>query len=94
MAEAKRIGVMTTGGDCAGLNAVIRAVVTRAVGRKGNVVPRVTDSTDTATLDAFVRDSVCTKVSRKHLPLYVAEFQLSYNNRQSTDIFGAAVGQC
>ncbi len=35
MAEAKRIGVMTTGGDCAGLNAVIRAVVTRAVGAYG-----------------------------------------------------------
>ena len=27
----KRIGVLTSGGDCAGLNAVIRAVVSRAV---------------------------------------------------------------
>jgi 6-phosphofructokinase 1 len=26
----KRIGLMTSGGDCAGLNAVIRAVVLRA----------------------------------------------------------------
>ncbi len=29
----KRIGVLTSGGDCAGLNAVIRAVVRRAEGR-------------------------------------------------------------
>src|SRR6202142_1822397 len=27
----KKIGVLTSGGDCAGLNAVIRAVVARAV---------------------------------------------------------------
>jgi phosphofructokinase-like protein len=31
MASAKRIGILTSGGDCAGLNAVIRAVVFRAV---------------------------------------------------------------
>ena len=31
MSEIKRIGVMTSGGDCAGLNAVIRAIVHRAV---------------------------------------------------------------
>ncbi|MGM0561495.1 MAG: ATP-dependent 6-phosphofructokinase [Pseudomonadota bacterium] len=31
MAKIKRIGVLTSGGDCAGLNAVIRAVVQRAV---------------------------------------------------------------
>lgn len=31
----KRIGVLTSGGDCAGLNAVIRAVVYRAVGTYG-----------------------------------------------------------
>ena len=31
MAERKRIGVLTSGGDCAGLNAVIRAIVVRAV---------------------------------------------------------------
>ena len=27
---AKRIGILTSGGDCAGLNAVLRAVVLRA----------------------------------------------------------------
>ncbi|KAF0135900.1 MAG: 6-phosphofructokinase, partial [Rhodospirillaceae bacterium] len=31
MAKIKRIGVLTSGGDCAGLNAVIRAVTCRAV---------------------------------------------------------------
>ncbi len=31
MSEIKRIGIMTSGGDCAGLNAVIRAVVHRAI---------------------------------------------------------------
>jgi 6-phosphofructokinase len=32
MGEQKRIGILTSGGDCAGLNAVIRAVVYRATG--------------------------------------------------------------
>ena len=31
MAKAKRIGVLTSGGDCAGLNAAIRAVTFRAI---------------------------------------------------------------
>ncbi len=31
MSSAKTIGILTSGGDCAGLNAVIRAVVARAV---------------------------------------------------------------
>jgi transposase-like protein len=31
------------------------------------------------------------KVSRKYLPLYVAEFQFRYNNRFNSDIFGAAI---
>ncbi len=30
------------------------------------------------------------KVSRKYLPLYVAEFQFRYNNRNNPDIFGTA----
>jgi IS1 family transposase len=34
------------------------------------------------------------KVSRKYLPLYVAEFQFRYNNRANPDIFGAAIGGC
>lgn len=35
MTARKRIGILTSGGDCAGLNAVIRAVVHRAVGTYG-----------------------------------------------------------
>ncbi len=31
------------------------------------------------------------KVSRKYLPLYVAEFQFRYNNRHNPDIFAAAI---
>jgi IS1 family transposase/transposase-like protein len=34
------------------------------------------------------------KVSRKYLPLYVAEFQFRYNNRSNPDIFGTAIGGC
>jgi ATP-dependent phosphofructokinase / diphosphate-dependent phosphofructokinase len=35
MGERKRIGILTSGGDCAGLNAVIRAVVSHASGNLG-----------------------------------------------------------
>jgi IS1 family transposase len=31
------------------------------------------------------------KVSAKYLPLYVAEFQFRYNNRENADIFGTAI---
>lgn len=34
------------------------------------------------------------KVSAKYLPLYVAEFEWRYNNRNNRDIFGAAVARC
>jgi transposase-like protein len=34
------------------------------------------------------------KVSAKYLPLYVAEFQFRYNNRQNPDIFGEAIAGC
>ena len=34
------------------------------------------------------------KVSAKYLPLYVAEFQFRYNNRENADIFGAVVKGC
>jgi hypothetical protein len=34
------------------------------------------------------------KVSRKCLPLYVAEFQFRYNNRDNVDIFGTAIAGC
>jgi hypothetical protein len=34
------------------------------------------------------------QVSRKYLPLYVAEFQFCYNNRENADIFGTAIAGC
>lgn len=34
------------------------------------------------------------KVSAKYLPLYVAEFQFRYNNRDNEDIFGRAIRAC
>jgi hypothetical protein len=34
------------------------------------------------------------KVSKKYLPLYVAEFEFRYNNRMNSDIFGAAIAGC
>jgi hypothetical protein len=34
------------------------------------------------------------KVSRKYLPLYVAEFEWRYNNRDNEDIFGTAIAHC
>jgi len=34
------------------------------------------------------------KISRKYMPLYVAEFQFRYNNRTNPDIFGTAIGGC
>jgi transposase-like protein len=34
------------------------------------------------------------KVSAKYLPLYVAEFQFRYNNRENDDIFGEAIREC
>jgi hypothetical protein len=34
------------------------------------------------------------KVSRKYLPLYVAEFQFLYNNRENDDIFAEAIRGC
>ncbi len=38
MADGKRIGILTSGGDCAGLNAVLRAVVRDASGRGWTVL--------------------------------------------------------
>ena len=123
-----------------------------AVKRKGNVIARVIEHTDTATFDRFVRETVSTQVSllatdehsgyrhlsadyphgvirhgagqyvigsihtntiegfwsilkrgvvgtfhmvsKKYLPLYVAEFQFRYNNRHNPDIFGEALAGC
>jgi len=129
-----------------------KMAVVGAVKRKGNVVTRVIEKVDRATLETFVNETVSTKVSllctddakgygrlhyrfphgvvdhskgqhvigaihtntiegfwslikrgvvgtfhkvsRKYLPLYVAEFQFRYNNRENADIFGAAISGC
>jgi hypothetical protein len=34
------------------------------------------------------------KMSAKYIPLYVAEFQVRYNNRFNPDIFRSAIGEC
>ena len=46
MGEKRRIGVLTSGGDCAGLNAVIRAVVHRAESTYGWEVIGIKESTN------------------------------------------------
>ena len=45
MSKIKRIGVLTSGGDCAGLNAVIAAVVSSAE-KKGWEVYGIHDGTE------------------------------------------------
>jgi len=34
------------------------------------------------------------KISAKYMPLYVAEFQFRYNNRENADIFGTEIAGC
>lgn len=60
----------------------------------------VNGTVHTATIDGFWSLLKCGimgsfhKVSRKYLPLYVAEFEWRYNNQNNPDIFGAAIGHC
>src|SRR5688572_18894955 len=59
----RRIGILTSGGDCPGLNAVIRAVVKRGVTQLGFEVLGIHDSfngllTSPYEVDNLVRDSV------------------------------------
>jgi len=134
-------------------NDPLKFAVIGAVERKGNVVARVLDKVNIATMQGFVKEVVATdvsllstdaargywrlnethenhamvdhgsgqyvvgaihtntiegfwslvkrgvvgtyhKVSRKYLPLYVAEFQFRYNNRTNEDIFGEAIRGC
>ena len=42
----RRLGILTAGGDCPGLNAVIRGVVARAIGRHGLEVVGILDGWD------------------------------------------------
>ena len=135
------------GGGTAGKIPVIGAI-----SRKGNVICRMIENTDTPTLDRFVRRAVDERVSlvatdehsgyrllsptyphesvrhikgeyvrgevhtqyidsfwsllkrgiigtfhnvsKKYLPLYLAEFQFRYNNRNNADIFGETIAGC
>lgn len=45
MGQKKKIGILTSGGDCAGLNAVIRAVVHHAIGNYGWQVIGIQEAT-------------------------------------------------
>ncbi|HTW35212.1 MAG TPA: IS1595 family transposase [Rhizomicrobium sp.] len=130
----------------------LKFAVIGAVERKGNVVARVLDKVNTATMTNFISEVVSTdvsllstddavgyrnlrdnyrhgavdhskkkyvvgalhtntiegfwslikrgvmgsyhKVSRKYLPLYVAEFQFRYNNRSNPNIFAEAIRGC
>ena len=137
-----------TGGISSGKVGVIGAI-----SRKGNVVCKIIENTDAATLSRFVRNAVSDKVdlvatdeyrgysplsalgyrheavshsageyvrgevhtqsldsfwallkrgiigtyhnvSKKYLPLYLAEFQFRHNNRDNADIFGETIAGC
>jgi hypothetical protein len=64
--------------------------------RKQYVVGAVHTNTIEGFWSIFKRGVVGTfhKVSAKYLPLYVAEFEFRYNNRQNADIFGTAISGC
>jgi hypothetical protein len=42
----------------------------------------------------LARGATFHKMSAKYMPLYVAEFQFRYNNRENADIFGTAISGC
>ena len=64
--------------------------------RKQYVVGAVHTNTIEGFWSIFKRGVVGTfhKISAKYLPLYVAEFEFRYNNRENDDIFGAAISRC
>lgn len=65
-------------------------------GGKRHVVGAVHTNTIECFWSIFKRGAVGSfhKVSRKYLPLYVAEFQFRYNNRFNEDTFGTAIAGC
>jgi len=79
------------GNGSGGTGGAGKSIIAGAVRRKGNVVARVIENVQAKTLEAFVHEAVSHKVSRKYLPLYVAEFQFRYDNGENADIFGTAI---
>jgi hypothetical protein len=65
-------------------------------GAKQYVVGAIHTNTIEAFWSIFNRGIVGSfqKMSAKYMPLYVAEFKFRYNNRENTDIFGAAIEGC
>jgi transposase-like protein len=70
------------------------AVINHAAGQY--VIGAIHTNTIEGFWSIFKRGVVGTfhKVSRKYMPLYVAEFQFRYNNRENADIFGEAIKGC
>ena len=64
--------------------------------KKQYVIGAVHTNTIEGFWSIFKRGCVGTfhKMSAKYMPLYVAEFQFRYNNRDNADIFGAAISGC
>jgi hypothetical protein len=77
-----------TGGIGSGKTPIVGAVK-----RKGNVIGAVHTQTIEGFWSIFERGVMGTfhKMSAKYMPLYVAEFQFRYNNRENADIFGTAI---
>jgi hypothetical protein len=78
-----------------------------AISRKGNVVLRVIDSTDTRTLDGFVHEAVSNKVSLlctdepsgyrllgRDMPHQIIRESGGDDDRENPEIFGAAIARC
>jgi IS1 family transposase len=74
------------------------AIINHSKGKyvEQNVVGAVHTNTIEGFWSIFKRGVVGTfhKVSAKYLPLYVAEFEFRYNNRENADIFGTAINGC
>src|SRR5216683_2063319 len=96
LAKNKHIDKRGKGGGTGGIGSG-KIPVVGAVQRKGKVVTRaIHTNTIEGFWSIFKRGVVGTfhKVSAKYLPLYVAEFQFRYNNRDNADIFGEAIREC
>lgn len=78
----------------------LRAAGERFLAERDGLTAFVIGAIHTNTIEGFwsifKRGRVGTfhKVSRKYMPLYVAELQFRYNNRMNPNIFAAAIEGC